>query len=132
MLTEMFGLAGRVAIVTGASSGLGMGFARTLASAGATVYAAARRLDRLQDLAAEVPGIVPVRCDITDDADRRALIDRCYEQSGRLDVLVNNAGMPGPPNAEDETIAGFNSVLELNLVSGFHLATYASNRLQEN
>ncbi|MDF3315809.1 SDR family oxidoreductase [Rhodococcus sp. C3V] len=132
MLTEMFGLAGRVAIVTGASSGLGMGFARTLASAGATVYAAARRLDRLQDLAAEVPGIVPVRCDITDDADRRALIDGCYEQSGRLDVLVNNAGIPGPPNAEDETIAGFNSVLELNLVSGFHLATYAATRLPEN
>lgn len=131
MLSSMFGLSGRAAIVTGASSGLGLGFARTLAGAGATVYAAARRLDRLNALADEVPGIVPVRCDVTDDNDRRALVDEAYNNSGRLDILVNNAGMPGPPNAEEETVDGFNSILELNLVAGFHLATYASTRVPD-
>ncbi|WP_280486243.1 SDR family NAD(P)-dependent oxidoreductase [Nocardia farcinica] len=128
-LDTMFGLHGRVAVVTGASSGLGLGFARTLAGAGATVYAAARRLDRLDALAAENPRIVPVRCDVTADADRRALVDRCHAEHGRLDVLVNNAGRPGPPHAEEETAAGFAEILEVNLLAGFHLATYAATRL---
>ncbi|WP_072803213.1 SDR family NAD(P)-dependent oxidoreductase [Rhodococcoides yunnanense] len=125
VLTDMFGLTGRVAVVTGASSGLGLGFARTLAAAGATVYAAGRRLDRLIALSGEVPGIVPVRCDVTDDGDRKALVDRAISDTGRLDVLINNAGRPGPPNAEDETLEGFHSILDLNLAAGFHLATYA-------
>jgi NAD(P)-dependent dehydrogenase (short-subunit alcohol dehydrogenase family) len=131
-MDNMFDLTGRTAIVTGASSGLGLGFARTLAGAGATVYAAARRLDRLETLADEVPGIVPVRCDVTDDADRRALVDRAFDESGRLDVLVNNAGTPGPPNAEDETHEGFHSILDLNLVAGFHLATYAAGKIPQD
>ncbi|MET0318299.1 MAG: SDR family oxidoreductase [Rhodococcus fascians] len=131
-MDNMFGLTDRVAVVTGASSGLGLGFARTLAEAGATVYAAARRLDRLEALAAEVPGIVPVECDVTHDADRRALVDRCFAQSGRLDVLVNNAGKPGPPNAEDETLDGFQSVLEVNMIAGFHLATCAASRIPQD
>ncbi|WP_280398649.1 SDR family NAD(P)-dependent oxidoreductase [Nocardia carnea] len=128
-LHDLFGLDGRVAVVTGASSGLGSGFARALATAGATVYAAARRVDRLRELAAADARIVPVRCDITDPADRTALVDRCYEQSGRLDVLVNNAGRPGPPHAEQETDAEFRAILDLNLLAGFHLATYAASRL---
>ncbi|KZF03035.1 MULTISPECIES: SDR family NAD(P)-dependent oxidoreductase [unclassified Rhodococcus (in: high G+C Gram-positive bacteria)] len=129
MTQDMFSLTGRVAVVTGASSGLGLGFARALAAAGATVYAAARRLDRLEALSAEIPAIVPVRCDVTDDGDRKALVDRCFEESGRLDVLINNAGKPGPPNAEDETLDGFQSILDVNLVAGFHLATYAVSKI---
>lgn len=128
---ELFDLSGRVAVVTGASSGLGLGFARTLAAAGATVYAAARRLERLEELAATDPRIVPIRCDVTVDADRRQLVDRARGDSGRLDILVNNAGRPGPPFAENETVDGFNSILELNLVAGFHLATYAATQLPE-
>ncbi|MFC8043556.1 SDR family NAD(P)-dependent oxidoreductase [Nocardia sp. NPDC057353] len=131
MLETLFGLEGRVAVVTGASSGLGIGFARTLAGAGAVVYAAARRLDRLEELAASEPRIVPVRCDVTDDADRRALVDRCYADAGRLDILVNNAGRPGPPFAEQETASEFAAILELNLLAGFHLATYAAGRVPE-
>ncbi|MCJ0979629.1 SDR family oxidoreductase [Rhodococcus sp. ARC_M12] len=129
MTQDMFSLTDRVAVVTGASSGLGLGFARALAGAGATVYAAARRLDRLEALSAEIPAIVPVRCDVTDDGDRRALVDRCFDESGRLDVLINNAGKPGPPNAEDETVDGFQSILDVNLVAGFHLATYAVSKI---
>ncbi|MEU1980765.1 SDR family oxidoreductase [Nocardia sp. NPDC019395] len=130
-LHDLFGLDGRVAVVTGASSGLGAGFARALAGAGATVYAAARRMDRIQELAAAEPRIIPVRCDVTEPDDRAALVDRCYEQSGRLDILVNNAGRPGPPNAEQETDAEFRAILDLNLLAGFHLATYAASRLPD-
>ncbi|WP_280457564.1 SDR family NAD(P)-dependent oxidoreductase [Nocardia carnea] len=130
-LQDLFGLDGRVAVVTGASSGLGAGFARALAAAGATVYAAARRVDRIQALAADEPRIIPVRCDVTDPGDRAELVDRCYEQYGRLDILVNNAGRPGPPNAEQETDAEFRSILDLNLLSGFHLSACAASRLPE-
>ncbi|MDT2003796.1 SDR family oxidoreductase [Rhodococcus opacus] len=129
---ELFQLSGRVAVVTGASSGLGMGFARTLASAGATVFAAARRVDRLAALAEEVDTVVPVECDITVDADRRRLVDRARERTGHVDVLVNNAGKPGPPNAEDETADGFASILDVNLAAGFHLATYAASAVPED
>ncbi|MFL6061252.1 MAG: SDR family NAD(P)-dependent oxidoreductase [Marmoricola sp.] len=120
---SLFDLTGRVAIVTGASSGLGEGFARTLVAAGATVVAAARRLDRLEVLAEELDGIVPVRCDVTSEEDRRALVQTAVAINGSIDVLVNNAGMPGVPHAEQETVEGFASLIDLNLAAGFHLAT---------
>jgi NAD(P)-dependent dehydrogenase (short-subunit alcohol dehydrogenase family) len=127
---NLFDLTGKVAIVTGASSGLGEGFARTLCAAGATVVAGARRLDRLEVLAKEYDGtapgqgrVVPVRCDVTSDPDRAHLVEVAAAVSGHVDVLVNNAGMPGVPHAEDETVEGFAALLELNLSAGFHLAT---------
>jgi NAD(P)-dependent dehydrogenase (short-subunit alcohol dehydrogenase family) len=124
---DLFDLHGRVAIVTGASSGLGEAFTRTLASAGATVVAAARRLDRLEVLAKDVGSgegsVVPVACDVTSADDRRRLVDTAARLTGHIDVLVNNAGMPGPANAEQETAAGFAALLDLNLAAGFHLAT---------
>jgi len=132
---DLFDLEGRVAIVTGASSGLGEGFARTLASAGATVVAAARRLDRLELLAKEVGDdvgrVVPVRCDVTVDEDRRRLVETAAGVSGHIDVLVNNAGMPGRPYAEEETVAGFAALLDLNLASGFHLAARVAATVPE-
>ena len=118
----MFDLTGRVAVVTGASSGLGEGFARTLAAAGATVVAAARRVDRLEELAADVPGVVPVRCDVTSADDRAALVAAAGE-IGPIDVLVNNAGKPGGPDALAESVEEFESLLQLNLVAGFALST---------
>jgi NAD(P)-dependent dehydrogenase (short-subunit alcohol dehydrogenase family) len=118
----LFDLSSRVALVTGASSGLGAGFARTLAEAGATVYAAARRIDRLQELARDVPGLVPVTCDVTRAADRDALVRQAISETGRIDVLVNNAGRAGPPHAEDDTEDVFNALIALNLSAGFHLS----------
>ncbi len=117
----MFDLTGRVAIVTGASSGLGEGFARTLAAAGATVVAAARRVDRLEQLTAAVPGIVPVRCDVTVAGDRDGLVEAA-SACGPIDILINNAGMPGGPDALSETVAEFDTLLQLNVVAGFALS----------
>jgi NAD(P)-dependent dehydrogenase (short-subunit alcohol dehydrogenase family) len=135
---DLFDLRGRVAIVTGASSGLGEGFARTLVDAGATVVAAARRLDRLELLAKELDGsgatagkVVPVVCDVTSEDDRRRLVETATAIAGHIDVLVNNAGMPGPPNAEQETVEGFSRLLDLNLASGFHLATQVASTVAE-
>jgi NAD(P)-dependent dehydrogenase (short-subunit alcohol dehydrogenase family) len=128
---DLFDLRGKVAIVTGASSGLGEGFARALVDAGATVVAAARRLDRLEVLAKELDGIVPVACDVTSEEDRRRLVETAMAVAGHIDVLVNNAGMPGPPDAEQETTEGFAGLLDLNVASGFHLATHVASTVAE-
>lgn len=119
---DAFDLTGRVAIVTGASAGLGDGFARTLAGAGATVVAAARRMSRLEKLAADVPGLVPVECDVTRADDRARLIATASAINGGIDVLVNNAGMAGPPDALTETAEEFSAIIDLNLTAGFRLA----------
>src|SRR5688572_2746336 len=107
-LTSPFRLDGRVAVVTGASSGLGDRFARVLHAAGATVVAAARRTDRLADLAADLgERLVPMTCDVLSDDDCERLIADAIALDGHLDVLVNNAGIGAPVAAEDEPIAGF-------------------------
>src|SRR6186997_1278741 len=89
-----FRLDGRVAIVTGASSGLGDRFARVLHAAGATVVAAARRTDRLQDLATSLgERLVPMTCDVLSDEDCERLVADAVALDGHLDILVNNAGI---------------------------------------
>ncbi len=123
---RLFGLAERTAVVTGASSGLGARFAAVLAGAGATVFAAARRTDRLAELAEAQPGIVPYACDIGVEADRIRLIEAACERSGRIDVLVNNAGTAGPTRADAEDAEGFRSVLDVNVVAAFRLAVLAA------
>jgi NAD(P)-dependent dehydrogenase (short-subunit alcohol dehydrogenase family) len=119
---ELFSLRGRTAVVTGASSGLGARFATVLASAGATVFAAARRPHRLKELAAEDPGIHPVVCDVSIEEDRLRLMRTALDESGRIDVLVNNAGASGAVRAQDESAEEFAGVLAVNLVAPFHLA----------
>ncbi len=125
-----FDLTGRTAIVTGASSGLGSRFAEVLADAGATVYAAARRADRLADLAAERPAIRPVRCDVADPDDCAALVAHVVADSGRLDVLVNNAGTSGPAMIENETEDDLARVLATNLRGPFLLSKHAGEALR--
>ena len=83
---------GHVVIVTGASSGLGEQLARALAGAGAIPVLAARRADRLAAICADVPGADAVTCDVTDEDDRRRLVETVMERHGRLYGLVNNAG----------------------------------------
>ncbi len=121
-IAELFSLEGRTAVVTGASSGLGARFATVLAAAGATVFAAARRLERLTEVAAGDPRIRPVACDVGREADRVRLVEAALADTGRLDVLVNNAGVAGSSRAADETSADFADVLAVNLVAPFHLA----------
>jgi len=123
-MTEL--LRDRVAVVTGASSGLGARFAVVLAEAGAEVVAAARRLDRLEELAAANPAIHPVQADVTDEGDRRRLLATAADRFGRLDVLVNNAGGGSGGQGEQASLDVFRSVLRLNLESAFALSQLAA------
>ena len=92
-------LRGAVAVVTGASSGIGESTALLLARAGASLVLAARRLERLEALAERIGAhggqALPVRCDVARPADLAELVQRTDEAYGRCDVLVNNAGIPG-------------------------------------
>jgi NAD(P)-dependent dehydrogenase (short-subunit alcohol dehydrogenase family) len=119
---DLFSLHGRTAVVTGASSGLGARFATVLAEAGATVFAAARRAERLAELAAADPRIHPVPCDVSREQDRVRLAETALTATGRFDVLVNNAGVGGAPRAAEESSRDFAAVLAVNLVAPFHLA----------
>jgi NAD(P)-dependent dehydrogenase (short-subunit alcohol dehydrogenase family) len=124
-------LAGRVVIVTGGSSGLGARFVSVLAGAGASVVAAARRLDRLNAIADGQPNVVPIQADLLEDAARTALVADTLDRFGRVDVLVNNAGMSGTTHALDEPLDRVRAVLELNLVAVFDLARLAARAMIE-
>lgn len=122
MLVHPSTLDGRIAIVTGASSGLGVEFVRALVEQGATVVAVARRADRLVRLAEDFDRIVPWPCDITDDAQCARLVSECLDRFGRIDILVNNAGASNVAGAEHESSQTFRQILEVNLVAAFTLA----------
>jgi NAD(P)-dependent dehydrogenase (short-subunit alcohol dehydrogenase family) len=103
----------RVAIVTGASSGIGEATARWLQNIGHTVYAAARRVERMEPLA-EL-GVRPVRVDLTDDASMVALVDRVIAETGLVDVLVNNAGYGCYGAIEDVPLSEARRQFDVNL-----------------
>lgn len=111
----------RVAIVTGASSGLGARFASVLAAAGANVLACARRVERLAGLRAVDPSIVTMRCDVTVEVDRDELVRTALDRFGRIDVCVNNAGTSsGGPDSQSE-LSSFREVIRVNLEAVFAL-----------
>jgi NAD(P)-dependent dehydrogenase (short-subunit alcohol dehydrogenase family) len=128
---EIFGLEGRVAIVTGASSGLGDRFARVLSAAGARVVGAARRADRLERLAAEVEGVEAVTCDVSVDADLERLVAFTLERFGQVDILVNNAGVGRAHPAEEEPPEHFRHVVDVNLNALFVLSQIAGRAMLE-
>jgi NAD(P)-dependent dehydrogenase (short-subunit alcohol dehydrogenase family) len=117
-----FRLDGRVAIVTGGSSGLGARFAQVLHGAGAHVVVAARRKDRLESIVAELPRARAAACDLTVHEDVERLVAGTVDAHGRIDVLVNNAGLGTPVPAEEESVARFREVVELNLIAAFSVA----------
>ena len=130
--TSPFRLDGRVAVVTGASSGLGNRFARVLHAAGATVVAAARRRDRLEALQADLGDrLVPVPCDVSVDSDCERLVAEAIALDGHLDVLVNNAGIGTPSPAETEPVDHFREVVDVNLNAVFLLSQLAARHMIE-
>lgn len=131
LLAPTLDLTGAVAIVTGASSGLGDRFARVLHAAGASVVAVARRSDRLDALTADHDRMLAVTADLSDEDQVRGIVPQALERFGRVDVLVNNAGLGAPAKAEDEELAAFRYTMEVNLVGLFNLARLAARPMLE-
>ena len=109
-------LSGRVALVTGASSGLGERFAETLREAGSEVVVTARREDRLARLAQQ-SGSVALGGDIASPDHRQALVKAIADRFGRLDILVNNAGICDDGPLENQTLEELTLVVQTNLVA---------------
>lgn len=119
---DRFRLDGQVTIVTGASSGLGAHFAAVLHAVGARVVLTARRTDRLESLAAELPGAVVIAADMAQEVDRERLVADVLDRFGRVDVLVNNAGVGGSVAVEHEELDRFRSSMEVNVTALWHLS----------
>jgi NAD(P)-dependent dehydrogenase (short-subunit alcohol dehydrogenase family) len=129
---DRFRLDGRVVIITGASSGLGVAFAKAVAEAGADVVLAARRVDKLAETAQLVESaggrVLPVGTDVTDPAECTALVDTAIAAFGKVDVLVNNAGVASAVPSTKETPEQFRSVMDVNL-NGSYWAAQACGRV---
>ena len=123
---DQFRLDDRVVVVTGASSGLGQRFARVVSGVGAKVVRAARRVDRLEALSADLPDALAVECDVTSPDGPQHLIDATVDHYGRLDVLINNAGISRVIPAVDDDLDDFRHELEVDLVAPYDLARRAA------
>ena len=125
-VTEMFRLDGRVVIVTGASSGLGVATARAVTQMGGSVVLAARRADRLAEVAEVIRSVggtpLVVQADVVSQPDCQRVVDEAMETFGQVDGLVNNAGLASAHPATRETPEQFTSVVDVNLNGTYWMA----------
>lgn len=118
---------GKRVLITGASSGLGRHFAQVLSAAGAHVVLAARRMDALEELAAEIGDATCVSLDVTDPASIREAV----QQAGPIDVLVNNAGVSSAQPVLDATVEDYDHIMSANLRGAFLVATEVARRMRD-
>ncbi len=132
----LFDLTGRVALVTGASSGLGRRFAKVLAQQGADVIVVARRMERLQDLAVKIESMgrkcLPIKCDATVEQEVVAAVAKGVEHFGKIDILVNNAGTGSMGNAEDVSGDDFKRTMDINTNAVFYFAREVGKNMIKN
>ena len=125
-MQELFDLTGQVAIVTGASRGLGQYFGRALAKAGADLVITSRDVSRLGEFKAEIESLgrkaLPVKLDVTVESDIPAMVAAAMAEYGKIDILVNNAGLNIRAAGTDFTWDDFDTVLNTNLKGSFFCA----------
>lgn len=128
-----FDLTGKVALVTGATSGLGRRFALILAKSGASVAITGRRVDRLETLQAEIASVggkaLPIPLDVTDPASIKACVEAAEQGLGPVNILVNNAGMNVQAMANEVTPEGYDTMFDTNVRGAFFMAQAVGNRM---
>ena len=126
-------LAGRIAFVTGASSGLGAQFARTLARAGAAVVLASRRVDKLKALRAEIEGegghAHAIEMDVTDHDSIRSAVAHAETELGSIDILINNSGVSTTQRLQDVAPEDFDFIFGTNVKGAFFVAQEVGKRM---
>lgn len=122
-------LDGKTALVTGGSSGLGAYFARLLAGEGAKVAVAARRLHRLEKLASEVPGITPIRMDVTNVDSIKDGVTAAEKELGGISILINNSGVANSNAALNVEEEEWDAVLDTNLRGAWLVAKAVAERM---
>jgi 2-deoxy-D-gluconate 3-dehydrogenase len=126
MMSSLFDITGKTAIVTGASRGLGAAAAKALAGAGANVVLVGRELATLKQREAELAGqsaqILSVECDIGDQSQITDMVSKARSNFGQIDILVNNAGIIRRSPAAEYSIKDWHDVLDINLTGMFMLA----------
>ncbi|MFC4438808.1 MULTISPECIES: SDR family NAD(P)-dependent oxidoreductase [Natrialbaceae] len=138
MSTEQFSVDGDVAIVTGASSGIGESIAKRFAADGVDVVICSRERDNVDPVAEEINGsersgrALPVECDVTDREAVDALVEATVEEFGGLDVLVNNAGASFMATFDDISENGWKTIVDINVHGTYHCTQAAAERLKED
>jgi NAD(P)-dependent dehydrogenase (short-subunit alcohol dehydrogenase family) len=134
-ILDSFSLAGKVAIVTGASSGLGVAFAVGLADAGADIAICARRVEKLEETKAQVlergRRCIAVQADVSDPNDCDRVVAETVEQLGKVDVLINNAGIGTAVPATRETPDEFRRVIDINLNGSYFMAQACGRAMRD-
>ena len=131
----MYDIKGKVAVVSGASSGLGADAARAYAENGANVALLARREDRLAELAKELEqygvDVFTHGCDVTDEASVKAAIDAVYDHYGRIDILLNNAGIAVRGGVHDMSVEDWNKSMDTNVKGIYLVSKYVIPHMME-
>jgi len=126
-------LSGRVAFITGASSGLGAQFARTLARAGSAVVLASRRVDKLKDLRAQIEGeggdAHVMELDVTDHGSIKSAVAHAETEVGSIDILINNSGVSTTQRIQDVSEEDYDDIFDTNLKGAFFVAQEVAKRM---
>lgn len=135
-VSELFDIKGKIAIVTGGSKGLGAQCADALAEMGCNVVIAARKIERCQELCAELEqkyGVqtLAVSCDVGNTEDGQKLVDATINKFGQIDILINNAGTAWGSDPMNHDRAGWQKVIDLNLTGTFYLTGAVAKTMKE-
>ncbi len=135
-MNNLFDLSGKVAVVTGASSGIGIQVAKAYAEQGASVALLARRYEKLEAVAKEIEALggkaLPVQCDVTQEDQVIRAIDKVIEEFGKIDILMNNAGTASKGSVEEIEQPEWDRVMNLNVKSIFLVSKHVVKHMKEN